>query len=141
MQAFEGEPYGIEWTTDARISHLEMTNDITRPGALPLVDMEIDGQTVSLVLDTGGDRLYLDRDIYERLGLATLANRRITLRERTPDALAQVMATERPGEGGYPGDGERVCRRRLLLEERLHDGRADLAPVPVAAGVVDDRFR
>ena len=93
MQAFEGEPYGIEWTTDARISHLEMTNDITRPGALPLVDMEIDGQTVSLVLDTGGDRLYLDRDIYASLGLATLANRRITLRERTPDALAQVMAT------------------------------------------------
>ena len=160
LQAFEGEPYGIEWATDARISHLEMTNDITQPGALPLVDMEIDGQTVSLVLDTGGDRLYLDRDIYASLGLTTLANRearyaytggetveeplgvaetvkmgdvtltnvpvvgatwkalgqtsdgvlttqilkqflstmdysnrRITLRERTPDALAQVMAT------------------------------------------------
>ncbi len=160
MQAFEGEPYGIEWATDERIAHLEMTNDITQPGALPLVDMEVNGRTVSLVLDTGGDRLYLDSDIYANLGLTTLANRearyaytggqtveeplgvaetvtmgdvtltnvpvigatwkalgqtsdgvlttqilkqflstmdydnrRITLRERTPEALAQVMGT------------------------------------------------
>ena len=160
MQAFEGEPYGIEWATDDRIAHLEMTNDITQPGALPIVDLEVNGQTVSLILDTGGDRLYLDKDIYAGLGLTTLANRearyaytggqtveeplgvaetvtmgdvtltnipvvgatwkalgqtsdgvlttqmlkqflstmdydnrRITLRERTPEALAQVMAT------------------------------------------------
>ena len=75
MQAFEGEPYGIEWATDDRITHLEMTNDITQPGALPLVDLEVNGQTVSLILDTGGDRLYLDKDIYAGLGLTTLANR------------------------------------------------------------------
>ena len=160
MQAFEGEPYGIEWASDERVAHLEMTNDITQPGALPLVDLEVNGQTVSLILDTGGDRLYLDKDIYAGLGLTTLANRearyaytggqtveeplgvaetvtmgdvtltnipvvgatwkalgqtsdgvlttqmlkqflstmdydnsRITLRERTPEALAQVMAT------------------------------------------------
>ena len=160
MQAFEGEPYGIEWATDDRIAHLDMTNDITQPGALPLVDLEVNGQTVLLILDTGGDRLYLDKDIYASLGLTTLANRearyaytggetveeplgvaetvtmgdvtftnvpvvgatwkalgqtsdgvlttqmlkqflstmdydnrQITLRERTPEALAQVMAT------------------------------------------------
>ena len=160
MQAFEGEPYGIEWAADERISHLPMTNDITQPGALPIVDLEVNGQTVSLILDTGGDRLYLDKGIYESLGLTTLThrqaryaytggeaveeplgvaeavtlgdvtltnvpvvgatwkeigqtsdgvlttqllkqflstmdydNRRITLRERTPEALAQVMAT------------------------------------------------
>ena len=160
MQAFEGDPYGIEWTTDERIAHLPMTNDITQPGALPIVDLEVNGQTVSLILDTGGDRLYLDKGIYESLGLTTLThrqaryaytggetveeplgvaesvtmgnvtltnvpvvgatwkeigqtsdgvlttqllkqflstmdydNRRITLRERTPEALAQVMAT------------------------------------------------
>ena len=160
MQAFEGEPYGIEWATDERIAHLPMTNDITVPGALPIVDLEVNGQTVSLILDTGGDRLYLDKGIYESLGLSTLThrqaryaytggetveeplgvaasvtmgdvtltnvpvvgatwkeigqtsdgvlttqllkqflstmdydNRRITLRERTPEALAQVMAT------------------------------------------------
>ena len=160
MQAFEGEPYGIEWATDERVAHLEMTNDITQPGALPLIDLQVNGQTVSLILDTGGDRLYLDKDIYASLGLTTLANRearyaytggetveeplgvaetvtmgdvtftnvpvvgatwkalgqtsdgvlttqmlkqflstmdydnlRITLRERTPEALAQVVAT------------------------------------------------
>ncbi len=160
MQAFEGEPYGIEWASDERISHLPMTNDITQPGALPVVDLNVNGQTVSLILDTGGDRLYLDKGIYESLGLSTLTNRearyaytggatveeplgvaetvtmgdvtltnvpvvgatwkeigqtsdgvlttqllkqflstmdydnrRITLRERTPEALAEVMAT------------------------------------------------
>lgn len=160
MQAFEGEPYGIEWAAGDRIAHLEMTNDITQPGALPVVDIDVNGRTVSLILDTGGDRLYLDKDIYASLGLTTLANRqakyaytggqtveeplgvaervtmgdvtltnvpvigatwkalgqdsdgvlttqilkqflstmdyqnrRITLRERTPEALAQVMAT------------------------------------------------
>ena len=75
MQAFEGEPYGIEWTGDERIAHLPMTNDITQPGALPIVTLEINGEAVNLILDTGGDRLYLDKGIYERLGLPTLANR------------------------------------------------------------------
>ena len=75
MQAFEGEPYGIEWATDERIAHLPMTNDITQPGALPIVDLEVNGQTVSLILDTGGDRLYLDKGIYESLGLNTLTHR------------------------------------------------------------------
>jgi len=75
MQAFEGQPYGIEWATDERISHLPMTNDITQPGALPIVGLDVNGQTVSLILDTGGDRLYLDKGIYESLGLNTLTNR------------------------------------------------------------------
>ncbi|MYA09431.1 MAG: tetratricopeptide repeat protein [Holophagales bacterium] len=75
MQAFEGEPYGIEWTGEDRIAHLPMTNDIAQPGALPLVTLEINGEAVSLILDTGGDRLYLDQGIYERLGLPILANR------------------------------------------------------------------
>ena len=75
MQAFEGEPYGIEWDGDERIAHLPMTNDITQPGALPLVTLEINGEAVELILDTGGDRIYLDKGIYARIGLPTLANR------------------------------------------------------------------
>ena len=75
MQAFDGDPYGIEWTGDERVAHLPMTNDITQPGALPHVTLEINGEAVDLILDTGGDRLYLDKGIYERLGLPTLANR------------------------------------------------------------------
>lgn len=72
MHAFEGEPYGIEWATDEKIAHLPMTNDITQPGALPLVTLEINGEAVSLILDTGGDRLYLDKGIFERIGLPVL---------------------------------------------------------------------
>lgn len=75
MKAFEGEPYAIEWTGDERIAHLPMTNDITQPGALPQVTLEINGEAVNLILDTGGDRLYLDKGIYERIGLPTLTNR------------------------------------------------------------------
>ena len=75
MQAFEGDPYGIEWATGEPIAHLEMTNDITQPGALPVLEIDVNGRTVSLILDTGGDRLYLDKDIYASLGLSTLANR------------------------------------------------------------------
>ena len=75
MQIFGGEPYGIEWTGDERIAHVPMTNDITQPGALPQVTLEINGEPVELILDTGGDRLYLDKGIYERIGLPTLANR------------------------------------------------------------------
>ena len=75
MQAFQGEPYGIEWAADEKVAHLDMTNDITQPGALPLVTLEIDGETVELILDTGGDRLYLDKGIYERIGLPTLTTR------------------------------------------------------------------
>ena len=75
MQAFEGEPYGIEWATDDRIAHLEMTNDITQPGALPVVNLDVNGQTVSLILDTGGDRLYLDQDIYASLDLPVITTR------------------------------------------------------------------
>ncbi len=75
MQAFQGEPYTVEWATDERIAHLPMTNDITQPGALPLVELQVNGQTVSLILDTGGDRLYLDRGIYASLGLDTLVTR------------------------------------------------------------------
>ena len=75
MQAFEGQPYGIEWATEDKIAHLAMTNDITQPGALPLVTLDVNGEAVDLILDTGGDRLYLDKGIFERLGLPALAHR------------------------------------------------------------------
>ncbi len=75
MQAFEGEPYQLDWSSDERVAHLPMTNDITQPGALPIVEIEVNGQTLSLILDTGGDLLFIDRDLYETLGFTTLAER------------------------------------------------------------------
>ena len=55
QEAFEGEPYGIEWAGDEKIAHLAMTNDITQPGALPLVTLDVNGEAVELILDTGGE--------------------------------------------------------------------------------------
>ncbi len=75
MQAFDGEPYGIEWTTDEMIAHMAMTNDITQPGALPIVELDVNGETLTLILDTGGDRLFLDTEVYTRLDLPVLATR------------------------------------------------------------------
>ena len=109
MQAFEGDPYGIEWATDERISHLPMTNDITQPGALPIVDLQVNGQTVSLVLDTGGDRLYLDKDIYASLGLTTLANR----------------------EASYAYTGGQTIEEPLGVAETVTMGDVTLTNVPV----------
>ena len=109
MQAFEGEPYGIEWATDERIAHLEMTNDITQPGALPVVEIDVNGQTVSLILDTGGDRLYLDKDIYASLGLTTLANR----------------------QARYAYTGGQTVEEPLGVAETVRMGDVTLANVPV----------
>ena len=109
MQAFEGEPYGIEWATDERIAHLAMTNDITQPGALPVVDLEVNGQTVSLILDTGGDRLYLDKEIYASLGLTTLASRQAT----------------------YAYTGGQTVEEPLGVAESVTMGGVTLASVPV----------
>ncbi len=193
MQAFEGEPYGIEWATDDRIAHMEMTNDITEPGALPVVDLDVNGRAVSLILDTGGDRLYLDRDIYESLGLPTLATRqasyaytggqaveeplgvaetvkmggvtltnvpvvgatwkalgqtsdgvlttqmlkqflstvdydnlRITLRERTPEALAQFMDMEGLGDAPPIAVPFYMSNTHLMFAKGMLNGRAGI---------------
>ena len=109
MQAFEGEPYGIEWATGDRIAHLEMTNDITQPGALPVVEIDVNGRTVSLILDTGGDRLYLDKDIYASLGLVTLANR----------------------QARYAYTGGQMVEEPLGVAETVKMGDVTLANVPV----------
>ena len=75
MQSFEGEPYGIEWATDDKVAHMAITNDITQPGALPYVTLEVNGESVELLLDTGGDRLFIDKDVYERIDIPVVATR------------------------------------------------------------------
>lgn len=75
MQRFEGEPYGLEWSTDERVARLPMLNDIAPPGALPMVEIEVNGQPIELILDTGGDRLFLDEAAAERIGVRALAER------------------------------------------------------------------
>jgi hypothetical protein len=72
MQLFEGEPYQIEWTAADRTAHLPFTNDIKQPGALPEVELKVNGHKVLLTLDTGGDRLYLDVSVAEKVGMREL---------------------------------------------------------------------
>ena len=76
MQKFEGTPYGIEWSTPDRVAHLPMINDITAPNGLPEMVVEINGNPVTFILDSGGDRLYLDEGLAEKLGIKVLTKRR-----------------------------------------------------------------
>jgi hypothetical protein len=76
MKRFPGTPYGIEWSGPDKVAHLPMVNDITAPGALPTVKVEINGHPVSFILDTGGDRLYLDEGLAQPLGIETVSKRR-----------------------------------------------------------------
>jgi len=77
MRAFSGKPYGIEWSnSNEKVAHLPMINDIMAPGALPTMVVEINGHPVNFILDTGGDRLYLDEGVAQSLGIKTISKRR-----------------------------------------------------------------
>ncbi len=76
MKKFEGEPNQIQWATTDRVAHLPMINDITQPGALPLVRLEVNGHQVEFILDTGGDRLYIDEGVAETIGIRHVHRRR-----------------------------------------------------------------
>lgn len=75
MQRFEGQPYEIEWATPEKVAHLPIINDIAPPGALPRMKLEINGYPVEFILDTGGDRLYIDEEIAKKVGIKNIAMR------------------------------------------------------------------
>ena len=75
MQRFEGTPYEIEWATHDKVAHLPIINDFAPAGALPLLKLEINGHPVEFILDTGGDRLYIDARIAATVGIRTIAKR------------------------------------------------------------------
>lgn len=75
MRKVQGKPYGIEWQTPEHVAHLPMTNDITGPSALPEMTLEINGHKVNFLLDTGGDRLYLDEGLAGPLGIKVVSKR------------------------------------------------------------------
>jgi tetratricopeptide (TPR) repeat protein len=76
MQRFDGKPYQIEWHTTERVAHVPIINDFTQPGDLPLVKLEVNGCPVKFILDTGGDRLYIDESIAAKAGVRDIASRR-----------------------------------------------------------------
>lgn len=75
MQKFEGEPYQIEWATEEKVAHLNITNDFRTPGALPLMTLQVNGHDVEFILDTGGDRLYIDNAIARKVGIRNIHKR------------------------------------------------------------------
>jgi hypothetical protein len=75
MKRFEGEPNQIEWATPEKVAHLPMINDYTQPGVLPLFKLEVNGHPVEFILDTGGDRLYIDEGVAERVGIRHIHKR------------------------------------------------------------------
>ncbi|UCC30282.1 MAG: aspartyl protease family protein, partial [Phycisphaerales bacterium] len=75
MQRFEGKPYQIEWATPDKVAHLPIVNDFTPAGALPEMKLEINGHPVQFILDTGGDRLYIDEDVAKKVGIRHIAKR------------------------------------------------------------------
>ncbi len=75
MKTFEGQPYRIQWQGKDSFAHLPITNEFNKLGALPEVDLEINGHAVHFILDTGGDRLYLDSGIAEKIGIRIIAKR------------------------------------------------------------------
>ena len=76
MKRFRGEPYEIEWGTPDRTAHLPIINDFAAPGALPLLKLEVNGHPVEFILDTGGDMVYIDEGVAEKVGIRHIAKRR-----------------------------------------------------------------
>ena len=72
LRLFEGEPYQISWAGSDQVARLPFTNDVFQPGALPEVHLTVNGEQVLLTLDTGGDRLYLDVSVAEKLQIREL---------------------------------------------------------------------
>ena len=76
MQMFEGEPYQVEWANKDKVAHTPIVNDFTLPGTLPLVKLQINGHDVEFILDTGGDRLYIDEAVAKKVGIRNIITRK-----------------------------------------------------------------
>ena len=74
MQRFEGSPYQIEWVRPEKTGHIPFINDIREPGVLPLSKVAINGEEFEFILDTGGDRLVLDKGLAEQAGVEIIGS-------------------------------------------------------------------
>jgi hypothetical protein len=75
MRGFTGAPYRIRWASAEKVARLPIVNDYTPAGALPIVRLKVNGQPVEFILDTGGDRLYIDEQVARRIGIRTITTR------------------------------------------------------------------
>jgi hypothetical protein len=75
MKRFSDAPYRIRWASAEKVARLPIVNDFTPAGALPIVRLNVNGQPVEFILDTGGDRLYIDEQVARRIGIRTITTR------------------------------------------------------------------
>jgi len=75
MRRFSGAPYRIRWASTEKAASLPIVNDFAPAGALPVVKLNVNRQPVELILDTGGDRLYIDEGVARRIGIRTITKR------------------------------------------------------------------
>ena len=108
LKAFEGRPYQMRWTSEDKVAHLPFTNDITRPGALPEVEITVNGEATLLTLDTGGDRLYLDTSVAKKVGIRELTS----------------------SQAKYAYTGGKLVQEPLGVADRIELGGVVLANVP-----------
>lgn len=58
-----------------KVAQLPIINDFAPAGALPLLKLEVNGHPVEFILDTGGDMLYIDESVAEKVGIRHVAKR------------------------------------------------------------------
>jgi tetratricopeptide (TPR) repeat protein len=69
MQRYPGNPYEIHWYGPEKVARISFINDYMAPGALPMINIEVNGHSFEFILDTGGNRLYLDEGAAEEAAI------------------------------------------------------------------------
>ena len=109
MKRFSGAPYRIRWASPEKVASLPIVNDFTPAGALPIVRLNVNGQPVEFILDTGGDRLYIDEGVARRIGIRTITTR----------------------QAKYAYTGGKTVKEPLGVAESVEMGAVTLENVPV----------
>jgi hypothetical protein len=109
MKRFSGAPYRIRWASNEKTANLPIINDFTPAGALPTVKLKVNGQPVEFILDTGGDRLYVDEGVARRIGIRTITTR----------------------QAKYAYTGGKTVKEPLGVAESIEMGAVTLENVPV----------
>ena len=69
MKSFENPPFQVDWQGQ---QHAEVNFLITDP--LPIIQVELQGKLIFVLIDTGGDNLYLDNEYADELGIQPVAS-------------------------------------------------------------------
>ena len=101
LKNFEGQPYQTEWTSADRTALMPFHNDITQPGALPAMEVTVNGHPLEFILDTGGNMLVIDYSLGDTVGVNAIQSTQMkyafTGGEYVDEAFGTVGAVELDG--------------------------------------------